>query len=157
MLSIRRAEPDDASACRAIVRGLPDYFTEDVADAAASDLAAHGGLMAVDADVPVGFLIAERRSPFAGEILWAAVDATRRGEGVGTALVDRCVTELAAEGIRLLEVKTLDRGAGYQPYVATAAFWERRGFVQIDTIDPLPGWQAGNPAAIYVAGLAPTR
>jgi len=32
-----------------------------------------------------------------------------------------------------------------------------RGFVQIDTIDPLPGWQPGNPSAIYVAALAETR
>jgi len=35
-------------------------------------------------------------------------------------------------------------------------FWERAGFVQMDTIDPLPGWQPGNPAAIYVAALAIT-
>jgi hypothetical protein len=57
----------------------------------------------------------------------------------------------------VVEVKTLDASAGYEPYVATRAFWERRGFVRIDCIDPLPGWQPGNPAAIYVAALAPTR
>ena len=33
----------------------------------------------------------------------------------------------------------------------------RNGFVHIDTIDPLPGWEPGNPAAIYVAALRPTR
>jgi hypothetical protein len=27
----------------------------------------------------------------------------------------------------------------------------------VDTIDPLPGWEPGNPAAIYVAALRPTR
>jgi hypothetical protein len=27
----------------------------------------------------------------------------------------------------------------------------------IDTIDPLPGWEPGNPAAIYVAALRATR
>jgi hypothetical protein len=47
--------------------------------------------------------------------------------------------------------------AGYQPYEATRAFWERRGFVQVDTINPLPGWEPGNPAAIYTAALRPTR
>ena len=46
-----------------------------------------------------------------------------------------------------------DRG----PYEATRAFWERNGFVHVDTIDPLPGWEPGNPAAIYVAALRPTR
>ena len=34
----------------------------------------------------------------------------------------------------------LDRSSGYRPYEATRAFWEHNGFVQIDTIDPLPGW-----------------
>jgi len=27
----------------------------------------------------------------------------------------------------------------------------------MDMIDPLPGWQPGNPAAIYVAAVTPTR
>ncbi|HEY3733554.1 MAG TPA: hypothetical protein VGL63_06535 [Streptosporangiaceae bacterium] len=43
-----------------------------------------------------------------------------------------------------------------EPYVATRAFWERRGFRQIDCIDPLPGWQPGNPAAVYVAAITAT-
>jgi hypothetical protein len=54
-------------------------------------------------------------------------------------------------------VKTLDASAGYEPYVATRAFWEGRGFRQIDCIVPYPGWDATSPAAIYVAALAPTR
>jgi hypothetical protein len=29
-------------------------------------------------------------------------------------------------------------------------------FVQVDTIDPLPGWAPGNPSAIYVASLVVT-
>jgi hypothetical protein len=53
--------------------------------------------------------------------------------------------------------KTLDRSSGYGPYEATRAFWERNGFIQVNTIDPLPGWQPGNPAAIYVAAIRPTR
>ena len=46
--------------------------------------------------------------------------------------------------------------AGYEPYISTRAFWEGRGFVQIDCIDPLPGWDLGNPSAIYVRALAST-
>ena len=30
-------------------------------------------------------------------------------------------------------------------------------FAQIDCIDPLPGWEQGNPAAVYVAALSVTR
>jgi hypothetical protein len=29
------------------------------------------------------------------------------------------------------------------------------GFIQIDCIDPLPGWRPGNPSAIYVLKLDP--
>ena len=64
---------------------------------------------------------------------------------------------LRDQGVALVEVKTLDRSAGYAPYIATNAFYERNGFVQIDCIDEFPGWPPGNPAAIYVAALETTR
>ena len=86
-----------------------------------------------------------------------AVDRARRGRGHGTMLVNRVLDALAADGVRVVEAKTLDRSSDYPPYQATRAFWERRGFVHIDTIDPFPGWPPGNPAAIYVAALRPTR
>jgi hypothetical protein len=59
--------------------------------------------------------------------------------------------------VTMVEVKTLDASSGYEPYVATRAFWEARGFVQVDRIDPLPGWNPGNPCAIYVRAIAVTR
>lgn len=86
-----------------------------------------------------------------------AIQAPLRRGGVGTLLLDRVMRDLAESGREVVEVKTLDASAGYEPYLATRAFWERHGFVQIDTIDPLPGWQPGNPAAIYVAALTATR
>ena len=76
------------------------------------------------------------------------------GQGIGKALVDECLATLAALGVTMVEVKTLDASAGYEPYVATRGFWEGRGFVQVDCIDPLPGWEPGNPAAIYVRSIA---
>ena len=87
------------------------------------------------------------------EILWAAVDPDRRRSGLGTRLVEDVLETLWAEGVRLVEAKTLDRSAGYEPYEATIAFWEGRGFLKVDVIDPLPGWEPGNPCAIYVAPL----
>jgi Hemerythrin HHE cation binding domain len=32
---------------------------------------------------------------------------------------------------------------------AGRAFWERRGFIHVDTIDPLPGWQPGGIRAFF--------
>lgn len=57
----------------------------------------------------------------------------------------------------MIEVKTLDASSGYEPYVGTRVLWEAMGFVQIDCIDPLPGWQPGNPSAIFVRALGVTR
>jgi GNAT superfamily N-acetyltransferase len=157
VLAVRELAAGDVSAIVAIVRGLPDYFTPDVAEQVETDSANHGGWIVADAGQIVGFAVAKRKSAAGAEILWLAVDRLRRGRGTGTLLLSHVLDELAAEGICVVEAKTLDRSSGYEPYRATRAFWERRGFVQIDTIDPLPGWQPGNPAAIYVAAIRPTR
>ncbi len=154
---VRHAVPGDADACVSIVEGLSEYFTPDVPDKVRHDLAAHGGWVAVDDGTVVGLCVVERRGDAAAELLWAAVLADRRHGGVGTALVARVLDALADDGVQVVEVKTLDATAGYAPYEATRAFWSSCGFVQVDTIDPLPGWQPGNPAAILVASLAVTR
>jgi len=157
MPAVRRFEAGDAAAATAIVRGLPDYFTDDVPGKVEHDAASHEAWAITDSGTVAGFAIAARKSPGGAEILWIAVDAARRGQGHGTRLLGHVLDDLAADGISVVEAKTLDRSSGYRPYEATRAFWERNGFIQVDTIDPLPDWQPGNPAAIYVAALRPTR
>jgi ribosomal protein S18 acetylase RimI-like enzyme len=157
MLTVRRVAPSDAEACVALLAGLPTHFTPDTHDEVRRTLPGADGWLAADGGDVVGFVLAERRHPATAEITYAAVRADRQGAGIGTRLVDAALGALADDGVALVEVKTLDESAGYEPYVATRAFWSGRGFRQIDRIDPLPGWQPGNPAAIYVAALAPTR
>jgi GNAT superfamily N-acetyltransferase len=157
VLATRRLHLDDLEAAVTIVRGLPDYFTDDVPEKIEHDAAAHEAWVLADTDDAVlGFAVADRRSTAGAEILWMAVASTRRGAGAGTILLNHLIEELQAEGVTVVEVKTLDPSVDYKPYEATRGFWEARGFVQVDTIDPLPGWQPGNPAAIYVAALRPT-
>lgn len=160
MISVRPADERDIEDCVRVLEQLPDYFTADTHDSVRSSMPSHRAWVATDGDADagvVGFVIAERRYPAAAEITFAGVAPERRGQGIGTRLVERAMTELTASGVLVVEVKTLDESAGYEPYVETRAFWEARGFVQIDRIDPLPGWQPGNPSAIYVAALAATR
>lgn len=156
MPSVRPFETGDLDGVLEIVGRLPEYFTDDVPEKVRADAAAHQGWVLADNDDVVGFSVVERRSPAAAEILWMAIDPDRRGAGSGTQLLAHVLDVLVAEGIHVIEVKTLDRSADYRPYDATRAFWERRGFVQIDTIDPLPGWQPGNPCGLYVAALRTT-
>jgi GNAT superfamily N-acetyltransferase len=155
--SVRPATAQDAAACVAIILGLPDFFTDNVPDKVQSDLGDHAGWVIEDSGAVTGFVIVERRGTRAAEILWAAVAADRRGAGLGTRLVNHVLDELRADGVQIVETKTLDPSEDYAPYDATRAFWLARGFVQIDTIDPLPGWAPGNPAAILAVALAPTR
>jgi GNAT superfamily N-acetyltransferase len=157
MLTVRRLAAGDVPAIVTIVRSLPEFFTDDVAAKVESDSTGHEGWVLADSGTIAGFVLAARKSAAGAEILWMAVDATRRGHGHGTLLLNRVLDDLAADGVSVVQVKTLDGSADYPPYQATRAFWEGKGFVHTDTIDPLPGWQPGNPAAIYVAALRPTR
>ena len=159
MLRSRPCVPADIDAVVAIVCGLPEYFTADVPDKVRSEAAAGGTwvLSEPDSGGVAGFAITKRMNGSAAEIRWMAVAPGRRRQGLGTALLGDVLSRLSADGVRVVEVKTLDSSAGYPPYEATRAFWERNGFVHIDTIDPLPEWEPGSPAAIYVAALLPTR
>ena len=157
MIAVRRFAAGDAGAVSAIIRGLPDYFTDDVPAKVDHDAASHQAWVLTGSGTVAGIAVAARKSPGGAEILWFAIDAARRGRGHGTRLLGHVLDHLAIAGISVVEAKTLDRSADYRPYEATRAFWERGGFVHIDTIDPLPGWPPGNPAAIYVAALRPTR
>ncbi len=156
-MRIRPVGPDDLEVCQAIVRGLPDFFTEDVPEKIANDLDAHHGWVITKDDGVVGFAVVDYRSSRAAEVLWMAVRHDQRNQGVGATLLEHVLGALAADNVALVETKTLDAAAGYEPYIATRTFWEHNGFVHVDTIDPLPGWQPGNPAAIYACALTSTR
>jgi GNAT superfamily N-acetyltransferase len=156
-VEVRRSSPADTQACQDIVRGLPEFFTIDVPDKIGRDIGLHGGWVISNEAHVLGFAIVDKRGPSAAEILWAAVLHDQQAHGLGTQLIEQVLDELAANGTKVVLVKTLDANAGYAPYEATRAFWESCGFVHIDTIDPLPEWHPGEPAAIYVAALAITR
>ncbi len=152
-MQIRDTGPTDVEACVGVLVALPDYFTPSTHDEVRRELPHGRGWVAEDEGAVVGFVLVDQRYPTTAEITFAAVVRERQRQGVGSALVERCLATLAGTGVEYVEVKTLDARADYEPYVATRAFWERHGFRQIDCIDPLPGWDAGNPAAIYVRGL----
>ena len=157
MVTVREATPADLTACLDIIRLLPDFFTPDVPDTVRGEFDEHTCWVITKASEVIGFALVDERSAPAAEILWAAVHPDHRNHGHGAVLIGYVLDVLARNGLRLAEVKTLDRSAGYEPYEATNAFGQRMGFVQIDTVDPYPAWQPDNPAAIYVAALASTR
>jgi hypothetical protein len=78
MTAVRRFQAGDAPAAAAIIRGLPDYFTEDVPAKAERDAASHEAWVTTESGTVTGIAIAARKSAAGAEILWIAVDAARQ-------------------------------------------------------------------------------
>jgi hypothetical protein len=77
MPAVRRFQAGDAPAAAAIIRGLPDYFTDDVpvddvSAKAERDAASHQAWVITDSGTVAGFAVAARKSP-AGEFLGTSV------------------------------------------------------------------------------------
>jgi ribosomal protein S18 acetylase RimI-like enzyme len=157
-MKVRLAGTTDVEPCVDMLRLLPDYFTPVTYDEVRLSMASPRSIAMVgEADgTIVAFVLAVTRYDKSAEITFAAVRPDHRRRGIGSTVLTATLDALAGSGIAVVQVKTLDASSGYEPYVATRAFWEARGFVQIDCIDPLPGWDPGNPSAIYVKALRPT-
>jgi len=134
---VRPLQTSDATACDAIIASLPDWFgmPEGIRECADA-VRMQPGLVCERDGLVVGFLTVDRPSGSTAEISWLAVHAAERGRGLGTALVERLVADLATAGVRLLVVKTLsDREDPGPEYAATRAFYLARGFAPAAELD----------------------
>ena len=137
-------------ACLAIGKALPQYFTEQAMVTMSQDLVAHLLYVAVNLKEVAGFVAIKRKNNHVAEISWMAVKPEHQRRGIGSALVDYVADELRSQRIRVLEVKTLAADVDYSPYEKTRRFYEKMGFIHLETIDPYSEWERGTPCAIYV-------
>jgi ribosomal protein S18 acetylase RimI-like enzyme len=155
-LTLRPLTPSDGPACDAIILSLPYHFGNAGGRAeCARAVREDSGLVAERSGQIVGFLVCARRYERSAEITWLAVDNAARGNGVGTALVERLEEQLRAEGRTLLLVMTLsdsaDESGVTDSYVQTRAFYRKLGFeFACEFLDLWPG----NPALLLVKSLA---
>lgn len=150
----RWAADEDFGVCIEIVASLPDYFTREVVeDLLPSDLRRFGAIVAEVNQSIEGLLVVSRKTVHIAEILWLAVRERAQGKGIGSALVQGAADALREAGVMILEVKTLAPTVNERGYKATRRFYESRGFEILEVIDPYPGWNPGNPCAIYVKPL----
>jgi GNAT superfamily N-acetyltransferase len=144
-----------------LLRSLPEWFgiESSIVDyvAAAARLPTYLAWPSEGQNAPgperqaVGVLLAARHFPAAAEIYLMAVDLAVHRRGVGRALVAALERDLAGEGVRLLQVKTLgpsEPNAGYQE---TRLFYQAMGFQPLEEITGL--WP-GNPCLIMIKTLA---
>ena len=148
-MEILRGSKEHVDACLSIGRELDEYFNEQGIATMTEDLRRHLLWVAVDSGEVKGFETIEHKNSQVAEISWLAVKLVHHRQGIGSALVDHAVTDLRPQGIKLLEVKTLAEDVDYPPYEKTRRFYQKMGFLHLETIDPYPGWDPGNPCAIY--------
>ncbi|KPN31562.1 ribosomal-protein-alanine acetyltransferase [Halolamina pelagica] len=155
MVTIERdttgAHVDD---CHTLARGLDRGFNEAGLDAMAETLPEQTQYLAFDGGELLGFASIDEHGPTVAELAWLAVRPAAQGAGVGSRLLDGVADRLAADGVELLTVKTLAATADSEHYARVRSFYEAAGFRHVETIDPYPEWEPGNPCAIYVKPLA---
>lgn len=158
-----RAEPRDwlvtsgppaPGAVERLLRSLPQWFG--IESSTAEYIRMAGELPAYLArrpgsgpeQRPAGALIAVRHFPRAAEIYLMAVDPAEHRHGAGRALVTALVRDLAADGVRYLQVKTLGPSHPDAGYARTRKFYLAMGFEPLEEITGL--WAPGNPCLIMV-------
>lgn len=99
----------------------------------------------------VGALLLHRHNPQAAEVHVLAVSPEYHRQGVGRALMRAVETDLRAEGVRLLQVKTMGPSRPDAGYAMTLRFYLAQGFVPLEEIHGL--WP-DNPCLILVKPLS---
>ena len=153
---VTHGQPDPATVER-LLGLLPTWFGIESAVAgyveAASRLPtylARPGDPAARDGPPAGVLLAERHFPHAAEIHLMAVDPAWHRHGAGRALVAALETDLAADGVRFLQVKTLGPSRPDEGYERTRRFYAGVGF---EPLEEITGLWPGNPCLILVKTL----
>jgi GNAT superfamily N-acetyltransferase len=102
---------------------------------------------------PVGALLAARHFPQAAEIYLMAVEPGMHRRGIGRLLVGALEADLVADGVELLQVKTLGPSRPDAAYDKTRQFYTRMGFRPLEEIHDL--WPE-NPCLVMVKVLPRT-
>ena len=145
-----------------LLRSLPDWFGMESSNAhyvaKARDLPTYlawptpGSPVPDAAPHPVGVLLVARHFPGSAEIYLMAVEPALHRQGVGRALVEALEADLLADGVELLQVKTLGPSLPDANYQRTRRFYARMGFRPLEEI---PEFWPGNPCLIMVKVLRP--
>lgn len=97
---------------------------------------------------PVGFLELKLKRPHVAEVLAMGVICGYQHLGMGRQLMEHAFHYCEQNDIDVLEVKTADYSDPDVKYIATRKFYEKMGFVALDTIEKY--WADGTPVLIMV-------
>ena len=137
---------------RRLLGTVPEWFG--VAEANTAYVAAATTLPSwvarIDGSV-VGVLLARPHNPRSSEVELLVVDRAHHRKGIGSALLRRFATDQLADGVEMIQVKTLGPSRDDEGYHRTRQFYEARGFVPLQELDL---WGPDNPALVMAARAA---
>lgn len=149
-------ELNEAAACEAVLRSLPQWFgIEDALQMYARDSARLPTFAVVDDGAIVGFLALRQHFAAAWEVHCVAVRAEARNRGLGRALFAHSEAWLLQRGARVLQVKTIAEARPDPNYAQTRAFYARLGFEPLEVFPEL--WHPRNPCLQLVKWLDAAR
>jgi GNAT superfamily N-acetyltransferase len=142
-----------ARAAEAVLRSLPEWVgLEEPLLAYIEAARTLPTLVATDGTKDVGFLTLARHNVHAAEIVAMGVTPDRHRRGLGRRLVEAAVGLVAADGVCLLQVKTLGPSHPSAGYARTRAFYTALGFVPLEETTAI--WGDANPCLIMVRPLS---
>jgi len=142
--------PEERSAlCERVLRALPDWFGIEEALHGYVSGAARQWLFAARLDGrEAGFVALEEHTVCAAELYVMGVYPWAHRQGVGRALIERCVSACRSKGIEYLTVKTLADTHPDEGYANTRRFYLAMGFKPIEVFPTL--WNEANPCLLMV-------
>jgi predicted kinase/GNAT superfamily N-acetyltransferase len=155
-VQLRYEVSGSGETCRQVLSALPRWFgipqsVEDyvaMADRSPTIVASLGGR-------DIGFLTLVRHSPFAAEVHVMGVLSDFHRHGIGTQMLEHAERLLVADGVELLQVKTLSATKPDEGYEQTRAFYLASGFRPLEELPDL--WDPENPALQMVKVLSAER
>ena len=141
-----------ASAARAILEALPDWFAvPESREAYIQDSRSQVFFAAEDAGRDVGFLCLKQTGDATVELAVMGVLKEYHRQGIGRQLFAAARDYAAAAGYAFMQVKTVRMGC-YEDYDRTNRFYRSLGFRELEVFPTL--WDEANPCQIYIMSLA---
>ncbi|MCE5195897.1 MAG: GNAT family N-acetyltransferase [Negativicutes bacterium] len=130
--------------------GIPEATANNVRQCAVLDL-----WVARDEEKPIGFIALKQHFPEAAELTVLGILPEYHRQGVGRQLLAAVENRCRREGIRFLQVKTLDPMKENACYDRTRSFYLAMGFTPLETFPTL--WDAANPCLQMIKVLEQTK
>ncbi len=144
-----------ASRCETILRALPDWFgIESAIVDYVQAIETLPTLMVTAGDKDIGFLSMKLHGPEAADAYVLGIARRWHGRGLGRAMFAHGERWLATQGIRFLQVKTLDPARESEHYDRTRRFYEAIGFTKLETFPTL--WGESNPCLQMIKRIGDT-